>query len=910
MSYAFKFNDDKPFAGNVEAFIESLISIDGVLGHTLRTEFAGLIDGTTKSDRILTALFDSLAPTTEQSTVDGQGAKTAKVTLTESAPGATPRRWFLGRVAIEGFRGINNEGAPLSLKFKPDAINSVSAPNGVGKSSIYDAISYAISGSIPKLDRLMTSENPGTYYVNRFHPSGVGTIELTLCSEDNATEIELKVVRDASGKRTATVTGGLNVNQLIAEINREFVLLDGNTFRSFIEFKALDRGRTFAGLLGLAQYSALRQQLQTLANTKAFNTHFNVAMHAKSRTDLARGRQETLDAIAKDYQEILKEPLPVTESAEASQQKCSEALISVPLLAAMCKEKPFMNIDVAACVTVIKEAEGGVKRDRLAAIIQEQERWASADKPTPTAADCATLVALAQTREKAVAETSGELLHELYLAAEKVLQSDDWSSPSTCPTCEHESGAPILPSVQVKLASFTAVSAATHNLTHEWHEKGWSALAVLEGMVHKEVGKRLVQTRRAIAEKGTLSGAQAADLEVHARALRQLAGKQRDALAAERLALEKELPPSLVTVTTLVEAVRRLQSNWRNLSKHERQLSEETVRAKSVERVKTFLDQAASVFAVADSDIASTRLRKVEPKAQALFKSIMYSDVVPALDKREGREELDIRLAEFWGLKDVSAQALLSESYRNALAVSVYLAAASLYGGGARFIVLDDVTSSFDAGHQHHLVEVIRTQFARPMNAAGPQVILLSHDTLLEKLFNKHSGTVNWSHQRLEGTARTAVLPQSGAVNKVRDATLDLLNAGRVDDAAPRIRQYLEYTLHEVIDRCRIPVPVDLAFGDDKRTAGEYLKAIEAAVALYGKANALVLDSAQVQALTLHSSTIVSNYLSHWSSGQVQAFSAPALLGVMHAIDSFPDCFKHEPTPGAQRRFYRSLSLK
>ncbi len=227
-----------------------------------------------------------------------------------------------------------------------------------------------------------------------------------------------------------------------------------------------------------------------------------------------------------------------------------------------------------------------------------------------------------------------------------------------------------------------------------------------------------------------------------------------------------------------------------------------------------------------------------------------------------------------------------------------------------RFIILDDVTSSFDAGHQHHLVEVIRTSFARPVTTDGPQIILLSHDTLLEKLFNKHSNSADWYHQRLEGTARTAVLPQSGAVNKVRDATIDLLNAGRVDDAAPRIRQYLEYVLHEVIDRCRIPVPLDIAFGEDKRTPGEYLNAIQAAVKLHNQAGTLVLDAAQVGALGMHSTTIVSNFLSHWATGQAQAFSAPALLGVMNAIDDFSDCFKYEPTPGAPTKFYSSLGKR
>jgi hypothetical protein len=392
--------------------------------------------------------------------------------------------------------------------------------------------------------------------------------------------------------------------------------------------------------------------------------------------------------------------------------------------------------------------------------------------------------------------------------------------------------------------------------------------------------------------------------------VRARAADEMAALATEREALERELPPSHVAVTTAVEAARRLQKSWGELAAASAKAQAEAIREDRVARVKLFLDGASSIFADAESDMAEKRLQHVLPLCQEIFAEIMFSPIIPSLNKPAGSEELAIRLAEFWSQKNVSAQALLSESYRNAFAVSVYLAAASLYGGPPRFIVLDDVTSSFDAGHQHHLVEVIRTRFALPRKADGPQVILLSHDTLLEKLFNKHSGTTEWTHQRLEGTARTAVLLQSGAVNKVRDATIDLLNSGRVDDAAPRIRQYLEYTLHDVIDKCRIPVPMDLAFGDDKRTPGEYLNAIQAAVDLYKAAGRLILEPAQEADLGMASTTIVSNFLSHWSTGQTSAFSAPALLGVMRAIADFQECFKYEPSPGSSQRYYRSLGSK
>jgi hypothetical protein len=137
-----------------------------------------------------------------------------------------------------------------------------------------------------------------------------------------------------------------------------------------------------------------------------------------------------------------------------------------------------------------------------------------------------------------------------------------------------------------------------------------------------------------------------------------------------------------------------------------------------------------------------------------------------------------------------------------------------------------------------------------------------------------------------------------------------LLNAGNAQDAAPRIRQYLEYVLEEVITRCRIPVPMDIALCDDRRMAGQLIAAIDAQIRLHLNANSLVLGPVQVQGLNLTSATITANFLAHWSTGQTQAFSPGALIGVMQAIDNYADCFKFEPNPGAGRRYYRALNQR
>lgn len=906
----FVFDDTATFDQSIAVFAAHLAAVDAQAGPILAATLPALSDEVQDRPALLSALLNAVAapvpPIPPAPSVSPPPA--ALATPGPAAPPAhTASRWFLDGLEIEGFRGINNEAAPLVLKFSADCVSSISAPNGVGKSSIYEALSFALRGKIPKLERLLQTERPQEYYLNRFHPAGVGTIKLILRPDTGGSPVPITITRTAAGARTVAGPAGIDADTLLADLNREFVLLDAQTFQGFIDDKALDRGRAFSGLLGLSRYSALRQQLQALCNTRAFNTHFEVSTHAAKKLAADRNIATAKAVISADYQELVKEALVAGTPVAEAQQRCHAALNGIPLLAEHCIGQAFMVVNVDVCLGAIKTAEDGPKRERLTAIIQEEAKWAAANKAVPAADDMPAFPVLAEARDEALKATSGDIFRNFYQLGEQIISADDWPSPSLCPACGKDDGTSVLAGIQSKLQEYHAVETATAAIATEWAAKGWADLSELEKLaLAKDEAPRLRQLTKT-AEVGAISISDANELVAHVAMLRDRASKAVAALVVERTELEKALPKSLVTAATAVETARRLQTNWNALDAAQGESTAEQTRAIQVAGLKTFLDQSSTNFATAESAMAAARLQKVEPLCQELFRHIMFSPVVPALLKPHGSEELSIRLAEFWGLSDVSAQALLSESYRNGFAVSVYLAAATLYGGAPRFIVLDDVTSSFDAGHQHHLVEVIRTRFARPLTADGPQVIFLSHDTLLEKLFNKHSGSPQWSHQRLEGTARTAVLLQSGAVNKVKDATLDLLNMGRVDDAAPRIRQYLEYVLHTVIDRCNIPVPLEIAFGDDKRTPGEYLKAIEAAVKLEEKAATLILEPAQVQALQLHSASIVGNFLAHWSTGQTQGFSGPALLGVMAAIDGFSDCFTYVPAAGAQKKFYASL---
>lgn len=916
------FRDTAAFDANLRVFATYLAGLDADLAAATTPLLADLSETATKREDVLNILMaallaaeakDAASTAADPSAADeATTAPAAEDEATSLPPVAAPVQigWFLEQLEIEGFRGVNNQGAPLVLKFQPDAVSSISAPNGVGKSSIFDALTFALRKSIPKLENLAAAEKGHDYYLNRFHTGGVGTIALTIKPTDGSPSTTVTVTLDAAGARTVSATNGADGEALLAELHREFVLLDGTTFQRFIDDTSLSRGRNFAGLLGLSRYSTLRGALDTLGNTRSFNNHLDRSAVLARRDAAAKAIRDLAPRIAADYEALMKTPLEPAAPQTEIESVCHGALQSIPALATHFAGKAFGEVDLDACIQTIVSEEGGERKTRHGELVRKVSELTTAAAKGPSDEDVGALADIAVQRDAAVAQTSGDLLNELYRVTEKVLTSGSWTTPDVCPACDRSGDGAVLDLVQARIAEYEKVDEETRAATTAWTTSGWLDLGPLFSAHLDDTAAAEAKALCAKGAKGELSATELASLASHrltlTTRLKTLAGDAQ----TEADELAKVLPPSLVAATTAVETARRLQTAWRDAAHQETLRAAAAKQEARIARLKTFLDGANDAFAVAESAMATERLEKVLPVCRDLFKAIMGQSVVPALAKRPGTEELAISLSTFWSLQDVSAQALLSESFRNGFAVSVYLAAASLYGGAPKFMILDDVTSSLDAGHQLNLVDVIRLQFARPRVADGPQIIILSHDTMLEKLFNAHNGSAEWQHQRLEGTPQMAVLPQAGAINKVRDGTNDLLNQGRAADAAPFIRQYLEYQLSNIITRCRIPVPFDVAFNDDQKMVGRLLGAIQDAVKLHKKAGDLVLDTAQQTALEQRGMSISSNFISHWATGSTSAYSAVALQTVMSAIDALQDCFMHQPDPTKPKVFYRSLSQK
>jgi hypothetical protein len=206
----------------------------------------------------------------------------------------------------------------------------------------------------------------------------------------------------------------------------------------------------------------------------------------------------------------------------------------------------------------------------------------------------------------------------------------------------------------------------------------------------------------------------------------------------------------------------------------------------------------------------------------------------------------------------------------------------------------------------------MRTELRHPTIPDGIQFIVLSHDTTLEKYFDRLNGTADWHHQKLQGMPpRGRVMASAQEADRLKVQAQTYLNAGQVDVGAPFVRQYLEYKLGQIINRLAIPVPPDYASRGDKRTLSTYLDAITEAVTLFEQASRCVLTPQQITDLkTRHAPSIVANFVSHYETSVGTPFNAYALLGVLGTVDDLADCFTFVDPPGSPKRYYRRLDRK
>lgn len=830
-------------------------------------------------------------------------------------------RYFLTKLSVEGFRGIKNEGDPLTLSFKADAVNSIFAQNGVGKTSLYEAISYAIFDKLPKLEGLQRSERPEAYYVNRFHTGQVGSITLEFTPDDKSPIVGIVVKRTVAGQRTVTSpTGHPSPAEFLATLAEDFTVVDYGKFARFIDDTPLERGRTFSSLIGLTRFAGLRQRFDQASNTRAFNTDFQMAA-VKAHLDAAerRVREARATALAA-YEEATGSAIQDFTDEAVRIAEVTAALASVSTLDAVFSDKDILTVDMDAARAAILAAEGGPAKAEYQRVIRDIESLAQCALPAEANADADALLELSRRYDAAVALAGSKSRQDLFETAKQVVESDDWADPQQCPVCETKIDEPIAARMERLLERYREADQLGEELQTAIGARAWLAwVERLEACVPLAVAyeRKHVSAIKRLAGESRLSEGRLREAVEEAR---RLEGERQTALTtlqARETELQEQLPPSLVALTQQLEAGNRFRGAILGHRTASKEAGDLHTHKKWRERWQKFMTDAAKTVGDAESRLATQRINAIEANYQELFRDIVRGgvDMQPKLERAANSEDVDLKLENFYGETGISARAVLSESYRNAIAASIFFAAAIEQNGPARFMILDDITSSFDGGHQFALMEALRTKLQAAAIANGLQFIVLSHDTLLEKYFDRTaSDHPNWRHQRLQGAAPTGnVYASQLDANRLKALATTHLQAGQVEIGQPFVRQYLEFKLSQIILKLRIPVPPDYAIRSDNKTVGNALDAISNAIDLFSAAARLILTQQQkVDFRNQHVPAVIANYCSHYETGGGTPINAHVLLGVLQSVDDLMECFRYDDTSTTPptRKWYRSLSAR
>ena len=385
-------------------------------------------------------------------------------------------RYFLTRLAVEGFRGVNNENDPLDMSFRPDTVNSVFAVNGIGKSSIFEALCYAIHGTIPKLQLLQALERPQDYYCNRFHSNSTATILAEFQPDDGAAPVSIRIDRDAGGNRTVTSPNGHpDPEEFLATLKAAFALLDYRTFARFIEESPLERGRTFSALLGLAEYSDCRQALQAASDSRAVNTDLEIKVLTTTISAAQKAAQQALVTLRSSYENVAGKPLEDIDKLDECAAEVTAALGNVELLKPLFTGKTLNEIDFEKIKMAIKTAEGGEKRRELGKTIESiaaLEALAVHDLAV-IAVEQEKISRLMDERDKLLALTRGDLFKRLYDSASEVISKGVWTEDEKCPLCESKLSSSISGHVDEQLAQYADAAAKIAEIRDTWQASAW-----------------------------------------------------------------------------------------------------------------------------------------------------------------------------------------------------------------------------------------------------------------------------------------------------------------------------------------------------------------------------------------------------------------------------------------------------
>lgn len=202
----------------------------------------------------------------------------------------------------------------------------------------------------------------------------------------------------------------------------------------------------------------------------------------------------------------------------------------------------------------------------------------------------------------------------------------------------------------------------------------------------------------------------------------------------------------------------------------------------------------------------------------------------------------------FHGTPTHPPQKYLSESHLNSLGVVLFLANARIFNKEAKFLVLDDIVTSFDTRHRRRLLRLLKDEFS------DWQIIILTHESVWFDLIKREMRESGWLFHEVRADDENGILlDQSPATLKA----IIQKKKGK-EDVTNDLRKLLEAILKEICHALEVKVAFRFNDVNERRMAEELLSQLRSTL----KAKSPELAKNRVFS-DLAGSTLIANLDSH-----------------------------------------------
>jgi DNA repair exonuclease SbcCD ATPase subunit len=819
-------------------------------------------------------------------------------------------KYYIKAISIEGFRGINNQGNPLIIDFQSDGVTSLFGENGKGKSSIFEAIIFSILGRIVRFDSYHGDIKDKKTIKNLFH-SGNGNIKITFFGSDNS-QVEIDINIDSKGNRIFNSCSVVNPEEFLESLSSDLNFLDYNSFEKIMLQSSEDTGKLFSNLVGFGNFIHIKEKFDKISRTQNINSDFGKSMKENNIRENSTKTSDIKSEVIKKINEIgittttYDKFFLVTEIKKFLKKQYSLTA----------KKIESIDFDKLVQVKIGSKYEENVEKLNL----QQESLYKLLQLQTEikklTSKQISSLKSKLDKAYSHIATEKDLVLGKMYddaILSYNIIEKFD---KNTCILCESEelgdSKNTFYDQINLKVKNYKRFKDNYTSFSNAY-------LQHLTSFKVLDFENRLLPENERFFSQTQKKNDYLDRNFFETNPIQNILTDYRSKLSAEinniRTSikdLKSQIPPK---VSELIEKNNIYKFVALSILEIDKLLSENVFNGKYLAELENwirFINDIKEDYENSYNILMDEIALMIDSDTKLFFKEIMGNvEITPKLKKENKGQKVTILLEKFYSdTNENKAATLLSESYRNALSLSIYFAAALKSKNSGNFMILDDITSSFDSGHQIFLLDLIKTKIGlSSANKKGKQIILLTHDGTLKKVLNQNGSQRNWTNYNLNSNKDIVSL------KPFMSEDLKLIINEKIASGnyiGSDFRMYYEFVLLEIIEKLNLEIPFSLINNNDEKMVAKLSTAIFEIIELKKIARKVEKISALPNKADFKLSTQnLSNNLSHWAGSSTISLTTSVLNRIVDDIDNFKRIFQYNctcTTRNAGWVYYKSLS--